>query len=131
METTEETVKLLTNHISSRVIRNMWRCGPKPNKIGDAIKSMFPLYFHRLYFSWSRTRYSRIPQKPGKGSFYTKTREGKLSDTKGLLKTLEHVEDTMIKSRFPIYKLIFKQNAFIKGRSVETALYDIDESFNE
>ena len=48
---------------------------------------------------------------------------------------MERIVDTIIKSRIPNERLKFKQHAYVKGRSVETALhevvYTIEESFHK
>ena len=48
---------------------------------------------------------------------------------------MERIVDTMIKSGIPNERLKFKQHAYVKGRSVETALhevvYTIEESFHK
>ncbi|KNC32283.1 hypothetical protein FF38_12922 [Lucilia cuprina] len=51
-----------------------------------------------------------------------------------LLKTLERIVDSMVKSSIPYKDLKYKQHAYVRGRSVETALnevvYYIGESFD-
>lgn len=84
--------------------------------------------------AWQDARVVFIP-KPGKASYATPKAYRPISLTSFLLKTMERIVDTMIKSRIPSDMLKFKQHAYVKGRSVETALHevvhDIERSFNE
>ena len=82
---------------------------------------------------WQDARVIFIP-KPGKPSYATPKSYRPISLTSFLLKTLERIVDSMVKSSIPYNDLKYKQHAYVKGRSVETALNEvvhyISESFD-
>ena len=74
--------------------------------------------------AWQESRVVFIP-KPGKANYATPKSYRPISLTSFLLKTMERTIDTMIKSSIPNDALKYKQHAYVKGRSVETALHEV------
>lgn len=63
--------------------------------------------------------------KPGKASYENAKAYRPISLTSFLLKTMERIVDDMVKGQIPDELLNFKQHAYVKGRSVETALHEV------
>lgn len=106
------------------------------NQISTHLAGIFTACLKFAYTpkAWQEARVVFIP-KPGKASYATPKAYRPISLTSFLLKTMERIVDTMIKSRIPSERLKFKQHAYVKGRSVDTALHEvvhnIEESFDK